>query len=212
MNGSTLTNLAEATLAPLHRLDEASKAALFTGAKTAYRFASTPVTDAELTAIWDLAKWPPTSANFQPMRVVYVQSPVGRERLTENMNDNNKERVAKAPAVAVLAYDTQWHKNIPTTTPHLAGYVAHFDENEAGKLDVAKGQAWIQAGYFVMAIRALGLAAGPMGGMNVEGVNAQLFPDGDWSAFMVVNIGHPTEGSYRDRLPRLEPEITVRFA
>lgn len=211
MNGSTLTNLVEAPLS-LHRLDDESKAALFTEAKTAYKFAPTPVTDAELTAIWDLAKWPPTSANFQPMRVIYVQSPEGRERLVANMNDNNKERVASAPATAVLAYDNHWHKNIPTTTPHLAGYVSHFDENEAGKLETAKSQAWVQAGYFILATRALGLAAGPMAGMNYEAVNSDLFPDGDWSAFMVVNIGHPTDGSYRDRMPRLEQEVTVRFA
>ena len=62
-------------------LDEAGRALLFTGARTANSFAPTPVTDAELDGIWDLAKWPPTAANTQPLRVLYVRTPQGRERL-----------------------------------------------------------------------------------------------------------------------------------
>jgi hypothetical protein len=33
-----------------------------------------------------------------------------------------------------------------------------------------------------------------------------------WGSFLVINIGHPTEGSYRPRLPRLDQDHTVRFA
>ena len=74
----------------LQPLDRAGRETLFTGARTANTFASTPVSDAELSNIWELAKWPPTAANVQPMRVLYVRTDEGRERLVTHMTDNNK--------------------------------------------------------------------------------------------------------------------------
>jgi 3-hydroxypropanoate dehydrogenase len=68
------------------------------------------VTDAELDIIWELAKRPPTAANTQPLRVLYVRTPQGRERLVRHMNDGNKAKTATARAVAVLAVDTQFHE------------------------------------------------------------------------------------------------------
>jgi len=81
---------------------------LFTRAATANRFAASPVTDDELRSIWELAKWPPTAANFQPMRVLFVQSPEGRAKLGEQMNEPNRDKTVAAPAVAVLAFDRAW--------------------------------------------------------------------------------------------------------
>lgn len=69
----TVDSVEEAPQA-LPLLDEAGRALLFTGARTANSFAPTPVTDAELDGIWDLAKWPPTAANTQPLRVLYVRT------------------------------------------------------------------------------------------------------------------------------------------
>ncbi|MET4782404.1 malonic semialdehyde reductase [Glaciihabitans sp. UYNi722] len=194
------------------RLSEESLHTLFSRAATANSFAPTPVTDDELRSIWDLAKWPPTAANFQPMRVLFVQSTEGRAKLGEFMNDNNREKTLAAPAVAVLAFDRTWHENIATTTPHLAHMTDYFAENEDPRLDAARNNSWLQAGYFILAIRALGLAAGPMLGFTADAIDAEFFDDGRWGTFLVINIGHPTEGSYRARLPRLDAEHTVHFA
>ena len=194
------------------RLDDHSLEALFTRAATANSFAETPVTDDELRSIWELTKWPPTSANFQPMRVLFVQSPEGRAKLGELMNDNNRAKTVAAPAVAVLAFDRAWHENIATTTPHLAHLTEFFANNEDPRLDAARNNSWLQAGYFILAIRAFGLAAGPMGGFDAAAIDQEFFSDGRWGTFLVINIGHPTEGSYRPRLPRLGEEQTVQFA
>jgi 3-hydroxypropanoate dehydrogenase len=194
------------------QLNDESLETLFTRAATANSFATTPVTDDELRSIWELAKWPPTSANFQPMRVLFVHSPEGRAKLGEFMNDNNREKTIAAPAVAVLAFDRAWHENIATTTPHLAHLTEFFADNEDPRLDAARNNSWLQAGYFILAVRALGLAAGPMLGFDSKAIDTQFFPDGRWGTFLVINIGHPTEGSYRPRLPRLDEEHTVQFA
>jgi 3-hydroxypropanoate dehydrogenase len=208
-----MNNLAEApALSPLHRLDAASRAALFTEAKTAYRFAPTPVTDDELRSIWDLAKWPPTSANFQTLRVLYVQSREARERLVGHLHEANQEKTLAAPAVAVLAYDRQFQENLPLVAPHVAARQSYFAENETLRIDLARNNSWLQAGYFILAARAEGLAVGPMGGFDPAAIDADFFPEGRWASFLVINIGHPVADSYRDRLPRLKHDDVIRFA
>ncbi|MDQ1569917.1 MAG: 3-hydroxypropanoate dehydrogenase [Actinomycetota bacterium] len=207
-----MPDLSPAPTIELDRLDDGARAALFTEAKTAYSFADVPVTDEQLASIWDLAKWPPSSANFQPLRVLYVRTAEGRENLAAHMNDNNKARVLGAPVVAVLAFDRGFHAHLSTTTPHLAHYTEFFEQNEGPRLDSARNNSWLQAGYFLLAVRAEGLAAGPMGGFNAATLDEQFFPEGDWGSFLVATIGHPTEASYRDRLPRLDTDVVVRWA
>ena len=89
-----MTNVLEnESAARLHKLDEESQAALFTGAHTAHRFDSTPVGDDQLRSIYELAKWAPTSANFGPLRVLFVQTPDAREKLGAAMGDMRRPRV-----------------------------------------------------------------------------------------------------------------------
>src|ERR1700712_2976916 len=93
------------TTSALAQLDEAGRDLLFSNARTANSFAETPVTDDELTAVWNLAKWPPTAANTQPLRVLYVRTEEGKARLLPHLAPMNRPKSAAAPAVAVLAYD-----------------------------------------------------------------------------------------------------------
>jgi 3-hydroxypropanoate dehydrogenase len=196
----------------LDRLDEAGRALLFTDARTANTFAPTPVSDAELTAIWELAKWAPTAANSQPLRVLYVRPGAGRDRLVEHMADGNKAKTASAPAVAVLAVDTQFHEHIPTLLPFRPELKDVFEANEAMRTSTSQFNATLQAGYFVLAVRAHGLAAGPMAGFDAAGIDAEFFPDGRLHSILVVNIGHPGTDPWFDRLPRLDHDDVVQWS
>ncbi len=160
----------------LDRLDDAGRAVLFTEARTANTFAPTPVTDAELREIWDLAKWPPTAANTQPLRVLYVRSAEGRARLVEHMNDGNKAKTATAPAVAVLAVDSRFHEHIPAVLPYKPELKEAFETDEAMRGTIGRFSGALQAGYFIMAVRAHGLAAGPMGGFDRGRDRRRLLP------------------------------------
>jgi 3-hydroxypropanoate dehydrogenase len=196
----------------LDRLDDAGRAVLFTDARTANSFAPTPVTDADLTAIWDLAKWAPTAANTQPLRVLYVRAGAGRDRLLEHMADGNKAKTAASPAVAVLAVDTEFHEHIPTVLPFRPELKDVFDADEDMRTGTGEFNATLQAGYFILAVRAQGLAAGPMAGFDKAGLDAEFFPDGRFRSFLVVNIGHPGENPWFDRLPRLDHADVVQWA
>jgi 3-hydroxypropanoate dehydrogenase len=196
----------------LDSLNDAGRSLLFTEARTANTFSDVPVTDEELVGIWDLAKWAPTAANLQPLRVLYVNSAEGRARLVEHMSEGNKAKTLAAPAVAVLALDSRFHEHVPTIMPFKPQLQDVFEANEDARTSTAKLNSALQAGYFVLAVRAQGLAAGPMAGFDAAAVDAEFFPDGRLHSFIVVNIGHPGEDAFRNRLPRLDAAQVVAFA
>jgi 3-hydroxypropanoate dehydrogenase len=195
----------------LDRLDQAGRALLFSDARTANSFAPTPVSDAELADIWELAKWGPSAANTQPLRVLFVRTDEGRARLVEHMNDGNKAKTLAAPAVAVLAVDTQFHEHIPDIFPMRPELQDVFASNPEQADTTSRFNAALQAGYFILAVRAAGLAAGPMAGFDAAGVDGEFFADGRFKSILVVNIGHPGENPWFDRLPRLDHADTVSY-
>lgn len=205
-----MTDVAETSA--LGTLDDHGRKVLFTQARTANTWDGTPVADEELSAIWELAKWAPTSANTQPLRVLYVRPGEGRDRLVKHMADGNKAKTADAPAVAVLAADTRFHEHIPTVFPLKPEMKGAFDANGELREKHAGFNAALQAGYFILAVRAHGLAAGPMTGFDSAGVDAEFFPDGRWRSILVVNIGRPGENAWFGRLPRLPHADVVSWA
>ena len=194
------------------RLDEAGRALLFTDARTANTFADTPVTDDELTEIWELAKWPPTAANTQPLRVLYVRSGEAKARLLPHINETNRAKTATAPVIAVLALDSEYHEHIPTVFPMRPEMKDYFAANPALRESSGRFSAGLQIGYFLLAVRALGLHAGPMAGFDGEGIDKEFFADGRFKTLLVVNIGHPGENPWYPRLPRLAHDDAVTWA
>ncbi len=183
---------------------------LFTDARTANRFTDEPVTDAQVAAIYDLVKYAPTALNTQPLRVLLVRQDA-RERLLKHMADGNRDKTESAPLVAVLAADTDFHDHLPRTFPHFPGARDMFLDDE-GREQAARFNASLQIGYFLLGVRAAGLAAGPMGGFDAAGVDAEFLADTSWRSMLVVNIGHPAENAWQDRLPRLSYDEAVRVA
>jgi 3-hydroxypropanoate dehydrogenase len=196
----------------LGQLSTEGRALLFTEARTANSFAPIPVSDEDLAGIWELAKWGPTAANTQPLRVLYVRTPEGKARLLPHMNEGNRDKTASAPAVAILARDTQFNDHIPTVLPFRPEMREVLEENQEMRQGMGTYNAALQAGYFIMAVRASGLAAGPMGGFDAAGVDAEFFADGRLTSTLVVNIGHPGAHPWFERLPRLDHEAVLEWA
>lgn len=209
MDTSTQADLEGA--GPRERLDANGRHVLFTGARTANSFADTAVGDDELASIWELAKWAPTAANSQPLRVLYVHPGEGRDRLVKHMDEGNRVKTESAPAVAVLAMDTRFHEHLPAILPYKPELKDAFAANDAMRTNVATFNATLQAGYFILAVRAHGLAAGPMAGFDAAGVDAEFFADGRYQSILIVNIGHPGTDPWFARLPRLDHEDVVQW-
>ncbi|WP_319461312.1 malonic semialdehyde reductase [Micromonospora sp. RTP1Z1] len=193
-------------------LHSEAQAQLFTDARTANTFTDEPVTDAQLRAIFDLAKYPPTAANTQPLRVLYVRDGEPRERLLTHMSEGNQAKTAAAPVVAVLAADTDFHEFVPRVFPIRPQMRDDLAGDVQARERMARFNATLQIGYWLLAVRAAGLAAGPMGGFDADGLDKEFFADNGWKSLLVVNIGKPGPDAWFPRLPRLDYDDVVRHA
>jgi 3-hydroxypropanoate dehydrogenase len=185
-----------------------AQALLFRDARTANTFSDEPVTDEQIAAIYDLVKYAPTAMNAQPLRILLVRQGEARERLLKHMSDGNRDKTADAPLVAVLAADIDFHEQLPRTFPHFPGAKDLFAD-DAAREQAATFNATLQIGYFLLGVRAAGLAAGPMAGFDAGAIDADFFAGTTLKSLLVVNIGKPGENAWFDRLPRLEQDEVV---
>ncbi|MEN5073262.1 malonic semialdehyde reductase [Isoptericola cucumis] len=177
---------------------------LFRTARTTSLWTDAEVSDDELRAAWDLAKFGPTAMNILPLRVLAVRSDEAKARLVPHMADGNKAKVEAAPVSLVLAADPAFHEHLDTLFPVYPGMKDQLAPAVEAREAMARKNALIQAGYLMVGIRAAGLAAGPMDGMDNDGVDAEFFASSGWKSFMVINVGHADgEGSPYPRGPRL---------
>jgi 3-hydroxypropanoate dehydrogenase len=184
---------------------------LFREARSANSFTNQPVTDEQVAAIYDLVKYGPTSMNIQPLRIVLVRQGEARDRLLKHMSDGNRNKTADAPLVAILAADTAFHEHLHKTFPHFPEAKSLFADDRQRE-EQAKFNALLQIGYFIIGVRAAGLAVGPMSGFDAAGLDEEFFDGSPVRTLLVANIGHPAENAWFDRLPRLDSDEVIRVA
>ncbi|MFF5918350.1 malonic semialdehyde reductase [Streptomyces flavochromogenes] len=189
-------------------LDAAAQDLLFREARTANTFTDEPVTDEQVQAIYDLVKYGPTAFNQTPLRITLVRSPEARERLVKHMAEGNRPKTAAAPLVAILSADNEFHEELPALLPHFPQAKDMFFAERPVREQSAVLNAALQAAYFIVGVRAAGLAAGPMTGLDFAGVQKE-FLDDDHTPLMVVNIGKPGEDAWFPRSPRLSFDEVV---
>ncbi|GAB2866715.1 malonic semialdehyde reductase [Streptomyces deserti] len=189
-------------------LDPAAQDLLFREARTANTFTDEPVTDEQVQAIYDLVKYGPTAFNQTPLRITLVRSPEARERLVKHMAESNQAKTATAPLVAILSADNEFHEELPHLFPHFPQAKDVFFAERPARENAAALNAALQAAYFIIGVRAAGLAAGPMTGVDLEGVRKE-FLDDDHTPLMVVNIGRPGPDAWYPRSPRLAYDQVV---
>lgn len=196
------------TLEPTAALDERSAGIIFREARTAYSFTAEPVSDGQLVEVYELMKWAPTAVNSQPLRIVYVRSDEAKAKLLPHLAEGNRRKSASAPVVAILAADTDFHEHLPRVMPQAPGMKANFEDDDRRE-QAARFNATLQAGYFIVATRAVGLDAGPMGGFDAAGLDRDLLGGGSLTSLLVVNLGHAAVDGTFPRNPRLEAAEVV---
>ncbi|MCX5087163.1 malonic semialdehyde reductase [Streptomyces sp. NPDC056121] len=189
-------------------LDPAAQDLLFREARTANTFTDEPVTDEQVQAIYDLVKFGPTAFNQSPLRITLVRSPEARERLVQHMAEGNRPKTASAPLVAILSADNEFHEELPALFPHFPQAKDVFFAERPAREGAAALNATLQAAYFIIGVRAAGLSAGPMTGLDFAGVQKE-FLDDDHTPLMVINIGKPGEDAWFPRSPRLEHDQVI---
>jgi 3-hydroxypropanoate dehydrogenase len=179
---------------------------IFREARTHSHWLDQPVDDALLRQVYDLARMGPTSANMCPMRVVFVRSKAGKEKLKPALDPGNVEKTMAAPVTAIIGMDVHFYEQLPRLFPH-ADAKAWFKDLPENVLEyIALRNGSLQGAYFMIAARSLGLDCGPMSGFNNARVDAAFFAGTTVKSNFLCNLGHGNKATLHPRNPRLSFE------
>ncbi|MGD0058618.1 MAG: malonic semialdehyde reductase [Verrucomicrobiia bacterium] len=190
----------------MFKLSDESLNVIFREARTHSVWLDKPVDDALLAQVYDLAKMGPTSANMCPMRVVFVKSKAAKERLKPALSTGNVDKTMTAPVTAIISMDVHFYEKLPELFPHVdaKAWFKDLPENVLEYMALRNGS--LQAGYFILAARSLGLDCGPMSSFDNAKVDAMFFGGTTVKSNFLCNLGHGDAAKLHPRSPRLSCE------
>jgi 3-hydroxypropanoate dehydrogenase len=185
-------------------LSDAALDQLFRNARSYNGWLEKDVSEAQIHGIYDLVKMGPTSANQQPVRIVWCKSAEAKQRLAQHAGEKNRPKIVTAPVCAILAMDVEFHEQLPWLFPHTDARSWFAGDD---KLAVREQQAFrnssLQGAYLMLAARALGLDCGPMSGFDNAAVDADFFAgEPNWKSNFICSIGYGDPASIFGRSPR----------
>ncbi len=130
-----------------------------------------------------------------------------------SLSPGNLDKTMAAPTTAIVATDLSFHELFSRTFPDRA----EMFKNSFAAMDpeLRRAYAWdnalLQMGYFIIALRSVGLDAGPMAGFDRKLVDAAFFPDGRFAAQYLINIGYGDDTKVFARLPRFNVDEIASF-
>lgn len=192
------------------RIDSSSLATLFTEARTHNAWQKADVSDGVLRELVELMRWAPTSANMSPARIVFVKSAEAKAKLKPLLMEGNVEKTMAAPVTAIIGHDLKFYDHLPKLFPHADARSWFAGNDEFIKVSAFRNGS-LQAGYFILTARALGLDCGPMSGFDNAGVDAAFFPGTDIKSNILVNLGYGDPTALYPRSPRFTFDEIARI-
>jgi 3-hydroxypropanoate dehydrogenase len=184
---------------------------LFTEARSARGFVESTIADDTLRQLYELLKWGPTASNCCPARFVFVRSRPERERLAACVNPGNQARVRTAPVTVIVGMDMAFYEQLPHLFPHVDARAWFAGKPEAIAHEALRSSS-LQAGYLIIAARALGIDCSPMGGIDTAKVDAAYFAGTEVKSHMVCSLGRADPAAQKPRGPRLSFDEACRLA
>jgi 3-hydroxypropanoate dehydrogenase len=184
------------------QISDAALDILFRKARSHGTFEPDSVSDAQLHAIYEIMKHGPTTANSQPQRIVFLRSAEAKARLAPALSTINREKTLAAPVTAIFAYDLKFPDHLPRFY-HNPDARKWYTKTPEHTQETAFRNASLQAAYFMIAARAIGLDCGPMSGFDNAKVDAEFFSDGQLRSNFLCNLGKGDPS----KLPPLNPRF-----
>jgi 3-hydroxypropanoate dehydrogenase len=191
--------------------DNAALDLIFREARTHSKWLDREVPDALLQQAYELARMGPTSGNCQPLRILFVRGAEAKKKFEPALSDGNRAKTMAAPATAIFAMDMEFYELMPrlfhdpTARSWFAGKPAAIEET-------AFRNSTLQAAYFMLACRSLGLDCGPMSGFDKAKVDQAFFAGTSWRSNFICNIGYGDKTALHPRNPRLDFAEACRIA
>ncbi len=186
------------------KLDQQAIDQIFLQARSHNGWQDKPVTDEQLMQIYALTRMGPTSANSCPARLVFIKSAAAKEKLKLCLDAGNVNKSMTAPVVAIVGMDLEFYEQLAKLFPHNKEARSWFVGKPEKIRETAFRNSSLQGAYFIMAVRSLGLDAGPMSGFNSSKLDEIFFPGGKIKSNFICAIGYGDESKLYPRGPRLE--------
>lgn len=183
---------------------------IFRTARTFNGWHDRAVSDDVLRQLYDLVKMGPTSANCQPLRLVFVRSAAAKEKLKSCLMPTNVDKTMSAPVTAIVAHDLEFYEQLPRLFPHVDAR-AWFVGNDELIRTTAFRNGSLQGAYLILAARSLGLDCGPMSGFDNAKLDGLFFPNGQVKSNFLVNLGYGDPAQVFPRSPRLSFDEAARI-
>jgi 3-hydroxypropanoate dehydrogenase len=188
-----------------HAVNDDALDILFRKARTYRKWQPETVTPQMLMAAYELMRWGPTTNNTCPVRILFIVSPTAKGRLKPHLNKGNVEQTMSAPATAIFGYDLAFYDQMPKLNPTNPAARESWMQKSAAEIEEAAFRSGtLQAGYFMLAARAVGLDCGPMSGFDNQGVDKEFFAGTKIKSNFLCNLGYGAEDGLRPRAPRLD--------
>lgn len=108
-----------------------------------------------------------------------------------------------APIVVIFAYDLEFYEYMDKLVPYRE-VRSRFAGNPELIQNTAFRNATLQAAWFMLVARALGLDCGPMSGFDNQAVDAEFFAGTQIRSNFICGLGNGDPNKLFQRLPRLE--------
>jgi 3-hydroxypropanoate dehydrogenase len=183
--------------------------AIFREARTANSYLDEPIVVDQLRAIWNLAKWGPTSANSMPARIVWCLGDEAKAKLADCASASNAIKIRAAPVAGIVGMDLEFYERLPFLYP-AADARSWFAGDEEIVHETAFRNSSLQGAYLIIAARALGFGVGPMSGFDRAKTDAAFFAGSSIRSNFIFTLGRADPAGHRPRGPRLSFEEATR--
>ena len=186
-------------------LDDNELDLIFNSGRSFNGWTDEPVSEEQIRKIFDLMKQCPTSSNCCPLRIKFVMSDEAKEKLGPVVNEPNRVKTLKAPVTAILGTDHDFHEHFKKLVPFRAEMMEkRFAENPDMIVPWANLNGALQAAYFMMAVRSVGLDVGPMQGINKPGMDGAFWAGTNVKTMFICSFGRGDETTVFKKLPRFD--------
>ena len=175
---------------------------IFTNARTQNGWTDRPVTDEQIKAIYDIAKWGATSMNCQPARFQFLRTVEGKAKLSACASPGNQAKIIAAPVVAIIGMNAEFYKELDKTFPHNPNARGIFEGNEGLIQGTAFRNSTLQGSYLMVAAKLQGLDCGPMSGFVPAKVDEAFWAGTPVKTNFICCLGYGDASKVMDRLPR----------
>ena len=126
-----------------------------------------------------------------------------KEKLKPCLMAGNVNQTMQAPVTAIFAYDLDFYKKMDRLWPHSV-VTSSFEGKPEYTEQFAFRNGTLQAAYFMIVARGLGLDCGPMSGFNNAKVDESFLAGTSWRSNFLCNLGYGDKTKLRPRGPRLD--------